>query len=83
MEKYYTDMKRLEMTLRLDYEEDHGKIDESEEFITALENKEDKTLKPMLYQYAKDLPSYETDEQHGEKERSTRTTGRRRNTRKR
>eukprot|EP00971_Amphidinium_carterae_P072583 1435533-Amphidinium_carterae.1 len=55
MENYYTDMKRLEITLRLEYEENNGKIEEKEEFITALETKDDKTLKPMLYQYAKDL----------------------------
>eukprot|EP00971_Amphidinium_carterae_P197684 3923518-Amphidinium_carterae.2 len=55
MENYYTDMKRLEITLRLEYEENNGKIDEREEFIKPLEDKDDKTLKPMLYQYAKDL----------------------------
>eukprot|EP00971_Amphidinium_carterae_P115656 2290977-Amphidinium_carterae.1 len=49
MENYYTDMKRLEITLRLEYEENNSRIEDKEEFITALETKDDKTLKPMLF----------------------------------
>eukprot|EP00971_Amphidinium_carterae_P284440 5646867-Amphidinium_carterae.1 len=48
-------MKQLEVTLRMEYEENHGKIDEKEEFITALENNDDGTLKAILFKYAEDL----------------------------
>eukprot|EP00971_Amphidinium_carterae_P348849 6490704-Amphidinium_carterae.2 len=55
MEAYYTDMRRLEIALRLDYEDNKGKIEETEEFITALENKDDATLKTIIYKYTEDL----------------------------
>eukprot|EP00971_Amphidinium_carterae_P263945 5236337-Amphidinium_carterae.1 len=51
-------MKQLEVTLRMEYEENHGKI-------TAFENKDDATLKTILFQYAEDLRDRRTTWREG------------------
>eukprot|EP00971_Amphidinium_carterae_P262729 5212047-Amphidinium_carterae.1 len=49
MENYYVDMDVLEKVLRKKLEDNYGRIEETEEFIPALRNKENMKLKDMVY----------------------------------
>eukprot|EP00971_Amphidinium_carterae_P323854 6436275-Amphidinium_carterae.6 len=54
-ENYNTDKAKLEIQIQQDYEVDYGKIEDVEEFKTALAAKEDGILRTLIYQYAQDL----------------------------
>eukprot|EP00971_Amphidinium_carterae_P209984 4165510-Amphidinium_carterae.1 len=49
MENYYVDMDILEKVLHKKLEDNNRRIEDTEEFITALRNKEDMKLKDMVY----------------------------------
>eukprot|EP00971_Amphidinium_carterae_P064901 1286123-Amphidinium_carterae.1 len=45
----------LDTKLRQDYEHEHGKLEDIEEYQQALLDKDSEGLKAIIYQYAKDI----------------------------
>eukprot|EP00971_Amphidinium_carterae_P152685 3026512-Amphidinium_carterae.3 len=54
-EGYTTEESKLEMTLRQAYESANGRIEDVEEFKTALAAEDSDTLRTLVYQYARDI----------------------------
>eukprot|EP00971_Amphidinium_carterae_P116769 2312687-Amphidinium_carterae.1 len=54
-ERYLEDNKQLETIPRQDYESANGKLEDVEEYLQALQDKDSEKLKEIIYQYAKDL----------------------------
>eukprot|EP00971_Amphidinium_carterae_P343686 6483606-Amphidinium_carterae.2 len=54
-ENYNTEEARLEMTIQHNYEAANGKIEDTEEFKRALRNRDDASLRPIIYEYARDI----------------------------
>eukprot|EP00971_Amphidinium_carterae_P042238 829787-Amphidinium_carterae.4 len=55
MQVHYTDMSFLEQCVQKQLEDRQGEIEESEEFITALNDKDDMKLKNLSYKYFEEL----------------------------
>eukprot|EP00971_Amphidinium_carterae_P104627 2071979-Amphidinium_carterae.3 len=55
MEAHYTDMNFLEQSVQKQLEGNQGEVEENEEFITALDNKDDAKLKERSYKYFGEL----------------------------
>eukprot|EP00971_Amphidinium_carterae_P303112 6022934-Amphidinium_carterae.1 len=43
------------MTIQHNYESANGKIEDTEEFKIALSNRDDASLRPIIYEYARDI----------------------------
>eukprot|EP00971_Amphidinium_carterae_P319186 6344386-Amphidinium_carterae.1 len=78
MENYYIDMNILEQVLRKKLEDNHGKIEDTEEFSTAIRNKEDMKLKGMVYKFMEQMRELRVQWRDAQIEEDNRTTTRRR-----